>query len=148
MRYCRVSVQRLLNPLEEDAVVEVISVQSLVKQIANSVGKCLLSSERGWSDLDNIVPLPCVQEQLKPFAVSIQVVAHRDVLMPGLKRIFFSCQRPMRSQQAENVLQADIRNYLNWNVGSCLHKRILVIIMWEWVPVCTFTTRKYFSSQL
>lgn len=59
-RYYRVGVHCLLIPEVEVAVVEVISVDFLVKQIANSAEQVSNSLEEK-NDLDDLVPLSSVQ---------------------------------------------------------------------------------------
>lgn len=87
----RVSVQSLSNTLDDNIVLEIISLISLVKQIVSNAEQGLNSSKSKQNDLNGLLPFPSAQEPLKALVVYLQVLEHSKVLWSDLKRTFLSC---------------------------------------------------------
>ena len=108
--FTRVGIDALLNPKEEDEVVESFTIQELGMSVAGV--KFVISEEPDKDEYLEEEGLYTVEEELKGLAVSIASLKGYGLLNTELVSKLRRCQRELRAQKLFDMKQTTIMDHL------------------------------------
>lgn len=112
VRYSRIGIQSLLNPPEEDDVIETLEVSAQAAAIAAVPQAGDVNVDQEEEDADAASTWN-VDEQLKGLAVASAVFDRLGKLDGGIRRVFRECQRSLRLEKASLLHQSTILDHFS-----------------------------------